>query len=53
MHFEDTLELAKPSLWLLTHVDLRRLARMKVFNAFLADNIRRELEKNESKQGSK
>jgi len=43
VRFEDTPILPNIPLWLLTHVDMRRVSRVKVFNAFLADKIKEAL----------
>ncbi|MCU7927707.1 MAG: substrate-binding domain-containing protein [Candidatus Thiodiazotropha sp. (ex Dulcina madagascariensis)] len=39
MHFKDIPVLPRQSLWLLTHPDMRKVSRMRVFNAFLTENI--------------
>jgi len=41
--FEDTPALPKRPLWLLTHPDLRRVNRVRVFNAFLSEKLLAEL----------
>ena len=43
VRFKDAPVLPKIPLWLLTHVDMRRVSRVKVFNAFLADKIKEAL----------
>lgn len=41
--FEDAPELPKRSLWLLTHPDLRRMNRVRAFNAFLTERVPEQL----------
>jgi len=43
IRFEDSPALSKKPLWLLTHADMRRVSRMRVFSAFLAENIMKTL----------
>jgi len=41
--FKNTPKLPKIPLWLLTHADMRRVSRVKVFNAFLAEKIKESI----------
>ena len=41
--FNNAPKLPKIPLWLLTHVDMRRVSRVKVFNTFLAENIKKSI----------
>jgi len=41
--FKDAPLLAKIPLWLLMHADMRRVSRVKVFNAFLVEEIKKSI----------
>jgi DNA-binding transcriptional LysR family regulator len=41
--FDDAPELPRRPLWLLTHPDLRRMNRVRAFNAFLAEKLPEQL----------